>query len=107
MGCGQSQNRSVFSNVYRRGLKAQRYRSDRTESDRMDRHRRLGCTGTLKHKVTAVIDGKEKEFSSPVDDCRNMIGNDRRSGQRTIYVGATGSARRNHAVQWKHRRPDA
>ena len=32
--------------------------------------------GTLKYKVTAVIDGKESEFSSEatVDDCRNMIG---------------------------------
>ena len=49
--------------------------------------------GTLKYKVTAVIDGKESEFSSEatVDDCRNMIGMIDDQDERIKYTGSWGN----------------
>ena len=49
--------------------------------------------GTLKYKVTAVIDGKESEFSSEatVDDCRNMIGMIDDQDERIKYTGCWGN----------------
>ena len=47
----------------------------------------------MKYKVTAVIDGKESEFSSEatVDDCRNMIGMIDDQDERIKYTGSWGN----------------
>ena len=49
--------------------------------------------GTLKYKVSSVVDGKESELSEavPVDDCRNMIGMIDDQDERIKYTGSWGN----------------
>ncbi len=49
--------------------------------------------GTLKYKVSSVVDGKESELSEAVlvDDCRNMIGMIDDQDERIKYTGSWGN----------------